>query len=100
MAYFEVVLSPHFRHQYIDNDWAEFRFLVLQNSVVVDSVTYSIEQQFGLSVEDENLPSQINLSQNYPNPFNPSTSIRFDLRELAAISLVVYDLLGRGFQAR
>jgi hypothetical protein len=79
----------------IDNDWAEFRFLALQNSVVVDSITYSIEQKFGLSVEDENLPSQISLSQNYPNTFNPSTSIRFDLREPAAISLVVYDLLGR-----
>lgn len=79
----------------IDSDWAEFRFLVLQNSEVVDCITYSIEQQFGLSVVDENLPSQINLSQNYPNPFNPSTSIRFELREPAAISLMVYDLLGR-----
>ncbi|CAN5421980.1 hypothetical protein BH23BAC3_BH23BAC3_26470 [soil metagenome] len=72
-----------------------FKFVVLSESERVDSVMITIEQQFGLSVEYENLPTQISLSQNYPNPFNPYTSIRFDLREHAAISLMVYDLLGR-----
>ena len=32
---------------------------------------------------------------NYPNPFNPSTSIRFDLAEPAAVRLDVIDILGR-----
>ena len=35
------------------------------------------------------------LASNYPNPFNPSTEIRFVLPEASAVSLVVYDVMGR-----
>jgi len=45
--------------------------------------------------EPRNLPQTVTLHQNYPNPFNPSTTIRFDLRRAADISLSIYDITGR-----
>lgn len=35
------------------------------------------------------------LDQNFPNPFNPSTSINFSLAARSAVTLKVYDMLGR-----
>jgi hypothetical protein len=39
--------------------------------------------------------STMSLSQNYPNPFNPSTTIRFSLDRVEAVSLAIYDNAGR-----
>jgi aminopeptidase N len=41
------------------------------------------------------VPSVAALDQNYPNPFNPVTTIRFGLKEPAAVSLRIYDAAGR-----
>ncbi|MEL0011702.1 MAG: T9SS type A sorting domain-containing protein, partial [Bacteroidota bacterium] len=43
-------------------------------------------------------PNAIALNQNYPNPFNPTTTIPFVLSQPMAISLEVYDVLGRKIQ--
>ncbi len=48
----------------------------------------------GIKREDTE-PEHFALSQNYPNPFNPSTVIRFGVRSTGAVSLKVYDVLGR-----
>jgi len=46
--------------------------------------------------EDEaTLPDTYALEQNYPNPFNPATTIRFTLTNAEAVTLRVYDVLGR-----
>ncbi len=42
-----------------------------------------------------NVPTAFGLSQNYPNPFNPTTSIRYEIRDMGYVSLRVYDILGR-----
>lgn len=40
-------------------------------------------------------PGGYALHQNYPNPFNPGTQIAFKLPEQSAVSLKLYDLLGK-----
>ena len=44
--------------------------------------------------EEPELSTAIGLG-NYPNPFNGSTIISFDLPEMAAVEIRVYDLMGR-----
>jgi hypothetical protein len=41
------------------------------------------------------VPDGFELSQNYPNPFNPSTTITYRVPAAGAVSLQVFDLLGR-----
>lgn len=40
-------------------------------------------------------PASFILQQNYPNPFNPGTDVVYSLPVPSAISLTVYDMLGR-----
>ncbi len=41
------------------------------------------------------LPEKYLLSQNYPNPFNPSTKIKYEIKSSCAVTLKVFDLMGR-----
>ena len=48
-----------------------------------------------ISLTDQYLPTEINLSNAYPNPFNPVTMLSYDVPFEMDISLGVYDLRGR-----
>ena len=41
------------------------------------------------------IPRTFVLRQNFPNPFNPSTTIGFQLRTRALVTLEIFDLIGR-----
>ena len=43
----------------------------------------------------ESIPGSNELMQNYPNPFNPQTVIRYQLSVKSAVSLRIYDEMGR-----
>jgi DNA-binding beta-propeller fold protein YncE len=46
-------------------------------------------------VESPSIPLMYGLEQNYPNPFNPTTNIRFSLPSDDAVTLTIYDIIGR-----
>jgi photosystem II stability/assembly factor-like uncharacterized protein len=48
----------------------------------------------GIFPINSQIPRQFSLYQNYPNPFNPSTKIRFDVRDVSDVKLIIYDILG------
>jgi hypothetical protein len=47
------------------------------------------------AIEDTEIPNAFALQGNYPNPFNPSTHVTFDVAGQAAVSIDVFDSLGR-----
>ncbi len=59
------------------------------------SQTFTISVISGTGTEDEELPTEVELSRNYPNPFNPQTTIDYALPQAGDVSLIVYDMLGR-----
>jgi flagellar hook assembly protein FlgD len=41
------------------------------------------------------LPERTALHANFPNPFNPSTTIAYDLRDAADVTIVIYNVRGQ-----
>lgn len=63
---------------------------------VASGLLVILRQRIPLAIDEpEALPAAYALHQNYPNPFNPTTTLDFDLPEMADIRLTVYDILGR-----
>ncbi|NND73061.1 MAG: T9SS type A sorting domain-containing protein [Rhodothermales bacterium] len=48
-----------------------------------------------LAKTSTDVPEELTLGQNYPNPFNPSTTIRYGIPQDGAVSIRVYNVMGR-----
>jgi hypothetical protein len=60
---------------------------------------YAFRNDFATSVSDESAdrvnPRKPHLFQNYPNPFNAGTTLEFAVPKSQAVSIKIYDVLGR-----
>jgi hypothetical protein len=84
-------------YPYNDADWGQAIFYLKSGEdfqpVIVPGAIYY--QTVGIDNSNAALPGEIRLAQNYPNPFNLETIIGFDLPSHSAVSLEIYDILGR-----
>ena len=51
--------------------------------------------QVGIVYRDHQIPVDYYLSQNFPNPFNAQTKIKYDLPNVAQVTIDIYNILGR-----
>ncbi|MDA0378447.1 MAG: T9SS type A sorting domain-containing protein [Bacteroidetes bacterium] len=80
-----------------DNETGTFmdRFIKTGGLITPNSIAFGPPEPLGTDTVLEEQPMAFRLDQNYPNPFNPSTQIAFSLERDAAVTLVVYDMMGR-----
>jgi 3-phytase len=68
----------------------------IDGGLIVDTNYWNPSKTLSTSVFlfDERIPADFSLLQNYPNPFNPETTIEFDLKKPALVSLMIVNTLG------
>ena len=78
--------------------WPRFYFLTAIDSSGNESAhsdTVVLGPVVSVGEPGSGRPFIFHLEQNYPNPFNPMTNIGFEVNRSGAVSLRVFDVLGR-----
>ncbi len=70
--------------------------LIIRNFMVKDYPIIISIASIATSVTDsDRSPFTFALHQNYPNPFNPQTTITYELKDNAQVSLKIYNIIGQ-----
>lgn len=79
-----------------ETDSVRGRFI--QNSEIAQTIKCLWDAAYvisGVNLTGTETAKEFTLDQNYPNPFNPSTTISFNLKKKASVSLKIFDITGR-----
>lgn len=90
--------SMHFRRTDFMTAYFDSCIYIFGGEDDFQTPVYSIERlSFITGIENtgEATPSGFKIAQNYPNPFNPTTTISYSVGEKSAISIKIYNLLGK-----
>jgi len=79
-----IITDPRIANLYIQEFAARYKQAGGEDEIVVSSET-----------ELSEMPDRFTVHQNYPNPFNPTTVISFDLPSDHAVTVRLFDTLGR-----
>lgn len=65
------------------------------DGIYLDDIVISTER-YTAAEDDDQLPGFINnLLGAYPNPFNPATTIKYEVAEMSAVQIMIFDVSGR-----
>jgi hypothetical protein len=89
-----VVLSGFSFHYIRDDGYGGLGYEPDRAHHLRDILVY-LENTPGLPTSTRSTDYSNSLSQNYPNPFNPTTSIDFTVKELAPVTVKIYNVRGQ-----
>ncbi len=80
----------------IDNSQARVKIEAIGNIFFdMSNANFTITSSIGIQPNQNGTPIELGISQNFPNPFNPVTLLTYSLPRKSAVTIKVYDALGR-----
>jgi len=63
-------------------------------TIYIDNLRIKYPDQLTAIDDEYTVPGEFRLEQNYPNPFNPSTTIRYEIKELSNVKISIMNIIG------